>query len=203
MKTLPAVLAIEKNKLTSTSSWLLLLDVTLTSGVVLNLVRNVIDIEWNGTTYSRFPFDIDSVSDSGKGELPTLQLTLSNVTRIIQAYLEPLDGAVGSTVDIHVVNSDYLSEDTSSLDMSFVVISVIMSASKAVFTLGAPSPFRRRFPLIRYIAGHCNWIFKGAECAYSGSSATCNKTFEYCTTLGNTKRFGGFPGLKSNAIRFA
>lgn len=203
MKTLPSLLAIEKNKLNTDSSWLLLLDITLTSGLVLNLVRNTVNITWQGTEYTAFPFEVDAVSNSGKGELPTVQLSLSNVTRIIQGYLEPLDGAVGSTIDMHVVNSEYLDEDSSSMDMSFVVLSVTMSVTKIVFTLGAPSPLRRRFPLIRYIAGHCNWQFKSVECAYSGAATTCSRTFDYCDTLGNTVRFGGFPGINSNAIRFA
>lgn len=203
MKIIPSALAIEKNKLTTTGVWLILLDITLTSGLVLNIVRNNENVTWNGTEYSAFPFEIDAVSDSSKGELPTLQLSLSNVTRIIQAYLEELDGAVGSIVTMHVVNSSHLTEDSSTLDMSFVVLSVNTTAMKAVFTLGSPSPLRRRFPLTRYLANHCNWQFKSAECSYSGDATVCNRTYDFCYTLGNTRRFGGFPGIQSNSAKFA
>jgi lambda family phage minor tail protein L len=204
MKTLPSLLAIEKNKLYTDSSWLILLDITFTDSTVLNLVRNTENITWKGTEYTAFPFELEAIANSGKGELPLVQLSVSNVTRIIQGYLEPLNGGVGSLVVFHVVNSEYLSEDSSALDMSFVVLSVNLSASWAVFSLGAPSPIRRRFPLIRYIANHCNWQFMSAECAYSGSipSTGCDRTFDNCRLFNNTKRFGGYPGINSSGVRF-
>ena len=69
------------------------------------------------------------------------------------------------------------------------------------FTLGAVNPLRRRFPLYMATPRSCGWIFKGAECAYAGGSASCARTLDACRTLSNSGRFGGRPGI-TGAPRF-
>lgn len=203
MKDLPAKLILEKNRLATSSAWIILLEITLTDddSTVLRFARNTRDIVFGGDTYTAFPFEIEATKQTSKGEIPTITLQVSNVTRLIQPYLEDLDGGVGSVVKITVVNSDHLGEDYSELEMTFDVLATQSSNQWVTFTLGAPNPLRQRFPLDQFIALHCRWRFKGVECGYSGAATSCNRTLNNCRTLSNSPRFGGFPAMGSGAIR--
>lgn len=194
MKTLPSVLVSEKNKLFTSTVWIVLLDITLDS-TVYRFCSNNEDVTFDGETYNSFPFDLEPTSESGSGEIPTVTLRVSNVTQIIHAYLEQLNGAVGATVIIRVVNSAYLSENYSELEFNFSILSVSANDEWLTFTLGAENPLRRRFPPYRFIASHCHWDFKSVECGYAGVATTCDRSYERCSALNNTERFGGYRGL--------
>ncbi|MEM5788544.1 MAG: hypothetical protein AAGU11_14625 [Syntrophobacteraceae bacterium] len=201
MKSLPAVLVREKNKLFTPDPWIVLLDIVLDAGTSLYFCSNNEDVGFAGRTYTAFPFHLDAAKQSSKGEIPTINLRVCNITRMIQDELERLDGAVGAEVAIRVVNAAYLAEDYSELEMNFSVLSTQADAEWVTFSLGAASPLRRRFPLYRHIALHCNWEFKSVECAYAGAQSICDRTWKQCEALGNTSRFGGYPGLNLKGWR--
>ncbi|KPK73010.1 MAG: hypothetical protein AMJ84_02930 [Acidithiobacillales bacterium SM23_46] len=126
----------------------------------------------NGTervpiVYPGWNFTLDQASDQAKGELPTWQLRVANVTRILEPYLEQLKGAVGSTVILTVVNSAHLTEDYAELQKTFDVMASQSDAQWVSLTLGAPNLLRQRFPLRRYRALHCWNRFETAECSYT------------------------------------
>jgi lambda family phage minor tail protein L len=201
MKTIPTVLAREKNKLFTDSAWIVLLDITLSPEAKLYFCSNNEDVTFAGQLYRAFPFYLEPTKLSSKGEIPTISLRVCNVTQIIHSYLEELNGGVGAEVVVRVVNHAYLAEDYSEMEMTFSVLSSSADAEWVSFTLGSPSPLRRRFPQYRYLAMHCNWDFKGAECGYAGAALTCDRTKSACDALGNIARFGGHPGLSSRGWR--
>jgi len=203
VKSIPAVLVREKNKLATPNPWIVLLDIVLDATHKLYFCSNNQDVTWSGRVYTAFPFLLEATEENSKGEIPSVSLKVANVTQVIHAYLEQLDGAVGATVTIRVVNAAYLSEDTSELDMTFTVVSTSADAEWIVFTLGAPNPLRRRFPPFRFIAKHCHWEFKGHECGYSGAFTDCDRSFENCEERSNTRRFGGYRGLSEKGWRAA
>ena len=210
MKALPAALVGEKNKLHSTSPWLLLLDITLTDTTAIRLVRNTEDIVFNGNTYTAFPFDLSNVESNSDGQIPTVTLKVSNITRFLTPYLESLDGGLESTVKVTVVNAGLLSENYSELDMEFQVMGCEADAYWVTWNLGMANPINRRFPLYRFLANHCSWTFTGGlavgvniECSFLGAFTTCNRTLENCAERENTERFGGFLGMQSDGIRIA
>ena len=204
MKTIPAPIIIEKNKIATASAWLVLIDVILDGGATtLYFVNNTEDVVFNSNTYTAINFELDATKYSSKGEIPSLQLRISNVTRLIQAYLEALDGAVGDQVRIRVVNSEHLTEDYTELEMLYDILDSESTGLWATFTHGAPNPLRSRFPRNRYIAQHCNWIFKEAECTYVGAETICDRTLDACRAYNNSARFGGFPGLNAGGLRLA
>lgn len=174
MKSLPANIIIEKNKLASPNPWLILLEITLTDtdATILRFVRNTEDVIFEGNTYTAFPFEIEPTKQGSKGEIPTITLSVSNITRVLQTYLDELEGGIGSTVKIIVINTKHLSEDYSELEMIFDVIACHSTVQWVVFTLGAPNPLRQRFPLERYLALHCSFVFESAECSYIGKTIT-------------------------------
>jgi len=199
MKSLSEALIREKNRLATPSVWIILLEITLTDSTTLRLARNTEDITFDGDVYTAFPFEIDSIGQHSKGEIPTVRLKISNITQLMQPYLEELEGGIGSTVKIIVVNSAHLSEDYSELEMTFDVIACNSTAQWVTFTLGAPNPLRQRFPLNQYIAMHCRWRVNSIECGLSGE--TCNRTLKRCRELGNSVRFGGFVGMRTGTVR--
>lgn len=205
MRTLPADLILSKNLLEDGNPWLLLLDIELDDSTTIYLVRNTEDITFDGQVYTAFPFEIEASVQRSKGEIPTIQLRVSNVTRTIQAYLEAYSGLVGNSVTLRVVNNAYLSEDYSELTETFEILASVADATYVALTLGCPSPLNRRFPLYRYLSDSCRYVsnFKGAECGYSGSDSTCEGTLDACRLKSNSARFGGFPGLGKGGIRFA
>lgn len=171
MKTLPANLILEKNKIASPNPWLVLLDITLTDNTKFYLVNNTEDITFNSQLYTAVPFQIEPTKQSGTGEIPTVTLRVSNVSRLMQGYLEAASGGVDSTVLVRVVNAALLTENYSELEMTFNILSTDTDAYWVTFTLGMPNPLRKRFPLYRYIAEHCNWQFLARECNYAGWKA--------------------------------
>lgn len=200
---LPAVLVIEKNQIASANPWLVMLEATLPDATKLYLVHNTEDITFNSQVYTAFPFQIEIPKIGSKGELPLWTLRVSNVSRLLMGYFEQQKGLIKSEVIIRFVNAGYLSENYTDLETIMEVLSSKADADWLTFSLGMPSPLRRRFPIYRYIAGHCSWDFKGIECAYSGAVTTCEKTLNYCKTINNSRRFGGKPGMASNMVRYA
>lgn len=202
-KNLPAPLVVEKNKLNSDNTWLVLLHVTLTDLTEFFFVNNNEDITFAGQVYTAIPFQLDITKFESQGRIPTVTLSISNVTRIMQSYLEALNGAVGSSVTITIVNTGHLEEDYTELQLDYTIIATKSNASWVVFSLGAPNPMRQRFPLHQFLAQHCMWVnyYKGAECAYAGALPTCNGSLDDCKAHSNEHRFGGFPGLNPNAFR--
>lgn len=176
MKNLPAALILEKNKIASSNPFLVTLDITLTDNTKFYLVNNTEDITFNSQVYTAVPFQVEPTKQSGTGEIPTVSLRVSNVTRLMQGYLEATSGGVDSTVLIRVVNAALLAENYSELEMTFNILTTETDAYWVTFTLGMPNPLRKRFPLYRYIAEHCNWQFNtgsnnARECNYAGWKA--------------------------------
>ena len=199
-------LLLEKNKLHSTIPWLILLEVTIpsTPATTIYLVRNTDDIIFNSQTYTAFPFELEATKQVSKGEIPSLAVKFSNVGRSIQTYLEDYDGLVGQSITIRIVaqptgSASYLEARSWTYD----ILGTTADAMWVTFTIGAPNPLSKRFPLHRYIANHCNWKFKSVECAYSGEDTTCERTLAACQAKSNSGRFGGYPGMGSGDVRLA
>ena len=203
MKTLPANIILEKNKIAADSAWIILIEIYLDDSTVLYFARNNEAITYDGQEYQAFPFELDAMKENARGEIPTLTLRVSNVTRIIQAYLEDYSGGVGKTVKLIVVNSENLTEDFAELEMEFEVLATTSSVQWVTFTLGAPNPLRQRFPRHRYFSNYCRWEFKSTECGYTGDATTCNHRLQDCRAYNNSSRFGGFPSLSERGYRVA
>ncbi len=201
MKNIPAALIIEKNKIANSVPWLMLLDIAFPDDSRVYLVNNTENITFQGRTYQAFPFKLENIKQSSKGEIQSVVIRISNVLRSLQAYLEQYDGAVGTGILLRVVHASHLEEDYSELEMHFDVVETTSDSKWVTFTLGAPNPLRNNFPHYKYIGEHCNWLFKSVECGYNGPSETCHRTLTYCRQLGNSKRFGGFPGLSGYGVR--
>lgn len=165
MEILDSDLILEKNKLAGNQPWLLLLDVELTDSNTIYLVRNTEDIVFDGRTYQAFPFEVDERNQVTQGEIPTLGIRISNVNRLIQSYLDDYDGLVDNDITLRIVSR--VGETwVEAIDFAYKILSCVSDAMWVNFTLGAPNPLNRRFPLHKYISNHCNWQFGSSECNY-------------------------------------
>lgn len=198
---LSTVAILEKNKLSSDGAWLVLLEVQLTTGVTLRSVRNNEDIIWNSQTWVAFPFQLDEIGESSKGELPQAAVRISNVTRSVQQYIEAGNGGVGSTVIVRVVHSKHLNLTNPEIELSFAVTGTTSDANWVTFTLGMEYPSMLRYPQKRVLKDWCHYKeYKGIECGATSALPTCNRTLKECRERGNSTRFGGFPAIPGGGI---
>ena len=204
MKTLSDTLIAEKNKLHSIYPWLILVDITLTSGTILRLVQNTEDIIFGGEDYTHFNFELSRVNSNVDGEIPKVTLSVCNITRFLTPYLNDLDGGLASTVKLTVINSSHLPEDYSELELEFTVMGCEADEMWVRWTLSMASPTLQRFPLYRYVACYCEWKFtmnEVSECGYIGSATSCDHTLPACIALGNEENFDGDLGMQGHGFR--
>jgi len=217
MATYPPVRAVlslasqyDKGKLASGDPWLVLVKITWQDATVIRLARNVDDVQYDSgdgsgiQTYQKFSFDI-SIERQGNGQLPTIQLKASNVLGLLQTEIEAFSGAVGSTVDIHFVNTANLKGE-GDIAISSTIMRTECTVDDVTFTLGAPKPQQQLFPKFLYRANFCMWVYRSEQCGYTGTLPTCDLTFDGpagCKVHGIQQRFGAFPGIGTNGASIA
>lgn len=204
MRSLPAGLITAKNSLQDSYPILILLDIALPSAdpaTTLYLVRNTENITWNSQLYTAFPFDITAVNQGRNTELPTVNLSISNVNRVMQSYVEELDGAIDSEVIItrihsnHVTSADYFDK------WYFIITSTECNNQTVNFVLSSRNIYDTRFPRNRMRRNVCRFRFKSTECGYAGAETSCNRTFSRCLELANTERYGGFTNIGGSGLQ--
>lgn len=212
---IPTVVIQESNKIASPNAWLWLLTVTLPDTSIVRLVKNNENITFDGNVYTKFNFNVQAGAETSKAAIPVWSIVFSNQSRIMGAFAEQQNGAVGSTVLIQRVNSGHLAESFVDLEFEFSVTSSSVIGQNVTYNLGVPDLLGNRFPQWRYTARHCRFQFELDECAYpdkranpsddifTGSATDCGRTFSECTDRGNTNRFGGHKGLAGGSARIA
>lgn len=197
---------LEKNKLSSTGVWLILLEMALSDGSYVRIAKNNEDITWNGYTWQRFPFKLDDLIEEGQGEQAVLRVLISNTTRVLVPYMEADKGMVGRTVSLYVVLSNNLSNTTPEIDEEFRIVKSGFNDVWATFELGAPSYFARQFPHDRFLKNWCRFKFNyphgdSPRCGWTGTGYTeCGGTLSDCRERGNSERFGGFLGIPEGGM---
>lgn len=197
---LTALGKIEKNKLYTGSTWILLLEIQLEQGN-LYLCYNTEDVDWHGNHYIAFPFELGAVNESVDGSDPAVDLSVDNVSRSIEYAVQSSGGGVGTHVILRVINTASASDQyDAEVTEEFVVQSAKDTAEFILFRLGTEYSARTRRPLGRYLKDTCPFKYKGIECGYDGNMTTCLKTLTACREHGNSQRFGGFPGIDQKGV---
>lgn len=188
----------EKNKIAADSATLVLLEIKL-AAMTLRLAANNDSITWNSHTWQAFPFEIDTLDEAGKGEIPTIAIRLSNETTEVQQYLEAENGAAGAEITIRVINTAASSSTEAELELSLVLDSADWDEHFITFRLTGPNCLARRVPERRYMKDFCPFKYGDIRCGVSASTMstypTCNGTYAHCQQRGNHPRFGGFPWM--------
>lgn len=197
MLTLSQASIIEKNKTATDGVWLMLVELETPSGEVIRLVNNNENITHKGHEYIAFPFSVEDISEDGK-QLPNVKLSVSNVTGVIQGYLEDEKGLGGAKAHISIINTNI--KDVTEVEEFFIVTGSSADSEWVVFTLGTDFSFTRRYPPVRIMKDYCPFKFKSIECGYNGTETACNKTLGRCRELNNSLRFGGEPSIPQGGL---
>lgn len=159
------------------------------------------DVEFNSETYSKFPITHDSIPDNGRGEIDTVNVRVSNVSRLIQAYLELYDFR-GKKVTITQVFLDQLADADAKISYIFYIDNYKASDQDVEFQLTSRfDVIDVMLPLGAYNRNYCRWKFKSTECGYVGAESVCNKTKQDCRdNKNNVQRYGGFPSIPQRRL---
>lgn len=199
MLALSAVAKQEKNKLSTDSAFLILLDIDLGETVV-RICYNTDDVYWGGNLYQAFPFEIGEVREETDGSDVSVELKISNVSRVLQFEVEEANGGNGLPVTLRVVNSLNLSTNIAEIEEYFVIEQTSVTEEYISFFLGTEYSSRTRRPLNRYMKNNCPFKYKGLRCAYNGDMATCQHTLTDCRAHNNSERYGGFAGIDQKGV---
>lgn len=208
---LSSIAIAEKNKLATDSVFLVALRIVIPGAAeVIRLVNNSDDVTWQhpddtaAETWVAFPFEISEITDASSGEVPRVDIRVSNVSRAMDQYLQEYDDHVKTngyapvTVSICVINTKVIADDPAAapeVEHVFELKQPKCDAQWATFTLSASNPYMRRFPQNRILRNHCRYKFKDERCGYVGAETSCNHTLIRCRELENATRFGNAPGV--------
>ena len=184
MKTLNSSLITEKNKLATNSVWLPLVSVYVSGDTILRLVPNPEAITFKGITYTPFPFHLDDVSIDGKGGIPQVIISVSNVSRLISGYVESYD-LRGAKVNVLYVNSAYLADATAIvLEENYEIMAIVVKGDQVVqFTLGHERLLSHLFPASRFLRDNCRWIYQSTECGATNPITQSGTVSSSSTTI--------------------
>ena len=162
-----------------------LLEIQLSSP--LRLVDDNAEWVYRGETYTPFPFKINGIEESTKGEIPKVTVSVSNIANQIASIIhEDIDN---TPVKISVVR---YSENTADIEFNFVANGISYDEQWLTFELTAPVNFVKSFPSMKY-SQVCPFVYRGWQCKSNNTQYTsCGKTVADCKARGNFARFGGF-----------
>ena len=192
MLSISAISKAEKNKLSTDSVFLILLEIQLQNTVYI--CYNNEDVTWQGQLYQAFPFEIGETSEDSDGSDPNVSLKISNVAQGFQWYVEDSGGGIGTQVILRVVNSKNMN-GAADLTEYYTVLSCKVDEQWVEFTLGTDYSARTRRPLDRYMKNSCPFAYKGLRCGYNGNMTSCKHTLTDCRSHNNSARYGGFQGI--------
>ena len=101
----------EKNKLAADSVFCVALKITI-PGITdpVRVVDNSENITWQGETWVAFEFKINEITDA-TGEVPRVDISISNISRVMEVYLDAYDSYIKTNgyspivVNIYVINT--------------------------------------------------------------------------------------------------
>lgn len=165
----------------------------------LRVVANNEDIDIKGEAYTAAPFDV-SLEESSES-LPTMSITIVDITQTIQQYMQEYKGGNGSTVTMMFFFAPSVTVEHIESEYVFDIKSSKSDSENYSITweIGAENPLTLPLPARYQMKERCQWRYKGEECGYTGPIASCDLSLEGvngCRAHGNQKRFGGLPGIQ-------
>lgn len=198
MLSLSAIAKAEKNKLSTDSAFIILLDICFEEPI--RICYNTEDVIWNGNLYQAFPFSLGEVGEDSTGSDPNLEIQVDNVSQTLQYYVEEAGGGNNTEVIVRAVNSKALEAAVAEVEEHYVVQKCTVNQQYITFTLGSGYSSKTRRPLNRYMKNNCPFKYKGLRCGATSELKTCNHTLQDCRERNNSQRFGGFPGIDQKGV---
>jgi lambda family phage minor tail protein L len=173
------------------------------------------DVVWAGNAYLALPIEAEGFSYSGNGQLPRPTLRVGNVLGSITALLLTLPaGLEGARVTRRRTHARYLDavnfpgnvnplgtpDPTAEYPIERFFVDRRKAESREVVEFELCAAFDLagiRAPKRQVLATLCTWVYRSAECGYSGGLPSCSKSLADCRAhFGSSSQlpFGGFPG---------
>ena len=195
----------KKNLLADAGAWVWLIALEYTSGSFVRVAANqAADIVWNGFTWQWMPVMVGDLRQE-RGALPTMELSVCNIGRFIQAYAEQYNGLADCPATLVAVHTAHLTVTANLPTYNFVVVSSIFTPIWARLNLSvAPNPFNVADPRDKWLKNFCAFNFPhsaDARCPYTGTTyTTCDRTLSACIVRNGAAsyRFGGAPAIGNN-----
>ena len=200
MYTLDSTFKLEKNKPANQPVYLYTIH-SYDGSNDLHLAEGKADIVYGGLPYTAFPIKHSGTEENASGQIDQLTVSVSNVSRLIQAYLEAYDWR-GLKVTITLAWANQLADPDAHIDFVYYIDTYTANEEVAEFTLTSKLDILdAQLPAGKYNRNFCRWKFKSTECGYSGAESTCDKRKTTCeNTMNNVLRYGGFPSIPANRI---
>lgn len=186
--------------------------------VILRLTSHHTELAWpagspGSETWYPFNFTFTPIGQDQEGDLPQIDLSVDNTTRLLMRYLHNGRGLEGNYVKLFLVPAaalDLVYPNHEAQQWDLTVAGALASDEAVTFRLERANFFTRMSPQDRYVAGRCRFEFGGEECGYVinavAAFTTCPKTVAACRERGadhrarglpvlHPQRFGGFPGI--------
>jgi lambda family phage minor tail protein L len=169
--------------------------------------------------YEPFPIVQSPVTQSSEGDLPQIQLQVSNESLLVRTVLEDHDGLVGQPIVIKLVHVLQQSDPSAALRFDGQIVSCKATYDRVAWNVSALNLTQAVLPGRRYIRDHCRWRYGDARCGYdlnngtlSAAKPSCLKTQADCEAHGDAEvaaglprlhpaRFGGWPGIPRQGRR--
>ena len=154
-----------------------------------------------GVTYTKFPIKHDQIGENSQGEIDTFKVTVSNINRTIQAYIEAND-LRGKKVTLTLVWANQLADADAHIDFVFYIDTYSANQDTVEFTLSSKYDIiDLDLPAGKYNRNYCRWKFLSPECGYTTPESSCDKRKDTCkNTMNNIARYGGFPSVPTTRI---
>lgn len=166
----------------------------------LHLAEYDANVTFDSVLYTATPMKHDFVGENTQGEIDNVRVSISNVNRVLQSYLEAYDFR-GVKVKITLVWANRLNEPTSKLEDIYYIDNYVASEDTVDFTLSSKFDILDvKIPFGKYFRNTCRWQFKDSRCTYAGVETSCSRTFGRCKELANALRFGGFPSIPTRRL---
>lgn len=198
---------VEKNKLSTNSVFLVMLEINIPSvEETIRIVSNTEDIVWNSHTWQKFPFEPEEIQESANAERSEFTIKVSNVNNIIGQYVRQYDvyikqnGYEAVECVLYVVNSKDLENTNPLTSHNLTLTKSSLDHFEVRFTVGARDTYNSRIPNTRMFPNNCRYRFKSIECGYAGAQIDCDNTLSRCRELNNSGRFGGFPAIGNKSV---
>lgn len=187
----------DKNKLTSSVSWIDLLEFTYETEDPVRVCSYDTEVTWNSYTWTPVAFTKPEIEETKESQIPDVSISFYDVTQTIIPIIDTYDGAVGASVTLYTVLSTQLDSNTPEIEESMQVLSTTYDYNSIItFKLGAENLLNQKCTPNRFLKNFCRYSeFGGELCGYTGTETECNRSFSRCMELGNQSRFGGFPAI--------
>lgn len=171
-----------------------------TGEAVFRYTKNLEDVTYEGVVWEKFNFAMGSFVDS-TNEMPSMSLSITNVDRIMEGYINKGAGFIEDQVRILFIYAGELAADPI-IDEYYKIKSVLVTDEAVSFTLGIRNPLIDTFPSQLFSRKTCRFKLKDSNCGYAGGETTCNKTMTRCVALENEINYGGFPAIPGGFFDF-